>query len=329
MYNSYSTVAIIVTYSNRHRLVKEVIEACIEENVSQIVLVDNGSSLESKLIYEDLVETRNNIFLISLDFNTGSSGGFKTGLEYVLNNITTDFVWLLDDDNVPQKGALNSLFHAKSSILGECSKEDDVVLYSYRGDSKILDRNAVYNGFIKRYRSNEFMGFNILNSLKTKFKEKSEVVNFPLVRVYFGPYGGSFFSLKVLSKLGLPNENFFVYADDHEYTLRLNNLNIDQFLVYNSKILDIDYSFDETGFFGKKLLDFKVYFTIRNHVYLNQFYITNKFCYSINKYLTLLFLFLSSFRYGFDYKFIKKRFKLIFKAINEGEKQNLGKDFNP
>ncbi|WP_224055060.1 glycosyltransferase [Celerinatantimonas diazotrophica] len=40
--------AVIVTYSNRFGLLKQVIKSCIENEISTIIVVDNNSTSESK-----------------------------------------------------------------------------------------------------------------------------------------------------------------------------------------------------------------------------------------------------------------------------------------
>lgn len=325
---NYNNIAIIiVTYNNRYKLTHKVIQSLLKLNLCQIVLVDNGSNLESNLFYKNLILQNNRISLVRNEENLGSSGGFSTGIEFVQNNLSVDFLWFLDDDNVPEIDALKALLLSRKLLLLD-NKINDVVLYSYRGSSRSFDKKSVQHGQIKKYDENNFMGFNFTKQIKNEINKKSEFPNYPLVRVFYGPYGGAFFSLKLIKKIGLPRSDFFVYADDHEYTDRVNKLDIKQFLVYNSQLNDIDQSFNEDGFFGKNVSDTKVYYTFRNHVYLNQFTITNKLHYLLNKYLMVSSIMLQSLKYfPKNYNFSRNRLYVIFKAINAGEKRNLKKIF--
>lgn len=321
-----SISSIIVTYGKRVHLVRQVIGAALSEGVDNIVLVDNASVKESADALDQLVKNNPQIHLIRHEQNEGSAGGFYAGLEYVLNYAVTDYIWLLDDDNVPQQGSLKALVDTWYMITN-ANNVDDLALYSYRGETREPDKRAVTHGDIKGYAKNNFMGFNFFKEFQRKINKKpSDSINYPVVRVELGPYGGAFFNFNVLKKIGLPKPEFFVYADDHEYTLRLNELGIQQYLVYGSRLKDIDISFDDDGLLSPKANDLKVYYTFRNHTYLSQRFITNKPIYILNKYIFLLFLFKSLIFKSFKYKsFAKNRAKLIIKAINDGERSLLGK----
>ena len=141
-----------------------------------------------------------------------------------------------------------------------------------------------------------------------------------------GPYGGAFFNFNALKKLGLPREDFFVYADDHEYTSRLNDIDIDQFLVYSSRLLDIDSSFDGEGLISPNVSDLKVYYAFRNHTYLSKKVLKNKYAYIVNKSILLCLLFCRlMFKYFKNKPFVISRFKLILLAVADGENGILGR----
>lgn len=319
-------VAIIVTYSERHKYVEEVIQKAFYEGVDEIVLVDNASQVESREYYDNLIKADKRVQLLRNDENLGSAGGFKAGIEYVIKNLSPDYVWLLDDDNVPQQGSLKTLVDTWYMITN-ANNVNDLVLYSYRGETREPDKRAVIYGDIKGYSKNNFMGFNFFKAVLQKInKIPRDSINYPVVRVELGPYGGAFFNFNVLEKIGLPKSEFFVYADDHEYTLRLNELGIQQYLVYGSRLKDIDMSFDDDGLLSPKASNLKVYYTFRNHTYLSQSFITNKAIYIFNKYIFILLLFKNLMLKSFKYKnFAKNRSKLIIKAISDGESSLLGK----
>lgn len=321
---------VIVTYGNRALLVKQVIEAALSQGVGKVVLVDNASVHESAQLLDTFVKNHKEIHLICHQENEGSAGGFYAGLEYVLNHVDTDYIWLLDDDNVPQENALNNLLKARDLVVTEESKE--VILYSYRGDAWLDDWRAVSEGKIKGYKIDSFMGFDLINSLKNKLPNKKpfvEDVNYPIVKTYLGPYGGMFLSLDSLKKVDLPNKDFYLYADDHEYSLRFNRNGIKQFLIYSSKLKDIDFSFSGGNrFFSHNYSEFKLFYSVRNHVYLSQSFKVSKFKYTSNKLFFFLFQFLKSIPFLMRQpKYYFSRIKLILKAVADGEKAILGKTF--
>lgn len=318
----YKITVILVTYSNRKEYVKIVIKAAFNEGVSDIVLVDNASDSVSQKYYDELAKNNSRIHLIRNKKNLGSAGGFKVGISFLLFNLSPDYIWFLDDDNVPQSGSLESLIKAKEYLLSGNTDKKDFVLYSYRGDKRIFDKKAVSNGYIKVYNENNFMGFRIQDFLKDKIynNQDQDYVLYPIVRVFHGPYGGAFFSFNVLNEIGYPDESFFLYADDHEFTNRVNLLNVDQYLIYNSRLLDIDESFDEDGLFSFNTNEMKVYYTFRNHVYLNQNHKTKYWKYNLNKYIYIIFLIFKAVKFSiYNYKKAIKIFDSIKLGIKDGE----------
>ncbi len=314
--------AIVVTYSQRSEYVKKVLKAAFDEGIAEVVLVDNFSHRESQLYYDELVKIDHRIHLIRNDKNLGSAGGFKAGIAFLLSNLSPEYIWFLDDDNVPQTGSLSTLIYARKILLSENNEKKDVVLYSYRGDTRIYDIKAVTIGYIKSYKDDNFMGFRIQDFFKSLISKNynQSFVNYPIVRVFHGPYGGAFFSFNVLKNIGLPDESFFVYADDHEFTYRINNLDIDQFLIYNSQLLDIDKSFYDNGIFSVSNSEFKIYYHFRNHVYLNQFHKKSSFKYYFNKYAYIVIILFKAFKFSFyNFKKSVEIIKIIKKAIKDGE----------
>lgn len=321
---------VVVTYGNRANLVKQVIEAALTQGVNKIILVDNGSVQESADLLDEMIQSHKEIHLIRHQENEGSAGGFYAGLEYVLNHVETDYIWLLDDDNVPQENALKNLLKALDLVKTKGSEE--VVLYSYRGDAWLDDWRAVSQGIIKGYRIDNFMGFDLGNSLKNKLSIKKlsdKDVNYPIVKTDIGPYGGMFLSLYSLKKVGLPNKDFYLYADDHEYSLRFGRIGVKQFMIYSSKLKDIDFSCSGGNrFFSDNYSEFKLFYSIRNHVYLSHSFKISKFKYNLNKLFFFLFQFLKSIPFLMRKpKYYFSRIRLILKAISDGEKANLGKTY--
>jgi cellulose synthase/poly-beta-1,6-N-acetylglucosamine synthase-like glycosyltransferase len=97
---------ITVTYGERFKFLIQVLDATVSDiNVDKIILVDNASS-NKKEINEYIAKVNSNqqkIILVRHTENLGSAGGFKSGiLEARKHNC--DYVLLLDDDNVPEKG---------------------------------------------------------------------------------------------------------------------------------------------------------------------------------------------------------------------------------
>ncbi|MFN3505797.1 MAG: glycosyltransferase family 2 protein [Caldimicrobium sp.] len=125
--------AVTVTYGNRFHLLKQVIDAALSEGVTKVIVVDNNSVIESReklKAYEKELGS-DKIKVLYLDDNYGSAGGYKRGLEEAYNDPKCDFIWLLDDDNMPLKDSLKKLLEFWFSLDIE-DKENKVALLSDR-----------------------------------------------------------------------------------------------------------------------------------------------------------------------------------------------------
>ena len=159
---------VTVTYGDRAHLLKRVVERCLEEGVKKVVVVDNASHGKSREIIPTLPKIYNNVVVISLRENTGSAGGYKRGLEYVYNDAECKYIWLLDDDNLPTRGALQALLRAYDEI-NHPHKEHKVALASAR--RQLLDElmREIKTVLPTRVlRRNAFLGFNIMYLLPQK-----------------------------------------------------------------------------------------------------------------------------------------------------------------
>ncbi|TCW60161.1 glycosyltransferase [Treponema sp. J25] len=329
------TYVVTVTYGNRFNFLKQVIDSALNEGIKKIIVVDNNSVTESreKLKAYERELGKDKIKVLYLDENYGSAGGYKRGLEEAYNDPDCEFIWLLDDDNVPEENALRNLLLAYEYL----GKNIYNVLMSLRPIFKD-DLLSVQKGRIKGYIKNSFMGFHIKyyfldkifqisNYLNAKIGINSEAVNYKIVKSQIGPYGGLFLHKKVIENVGYPNEDFFVYADDHDWTLRMTNSGFDLYLCSNSIIKDIDVTWLATKvkspFYNSMSNDIKVYYSIRNHVFLDKKFITNKYVYYLNLYISLFYNYL--FHLFLIPKMAIKRFKIILKAVKDGLNGNLGR----
>lgn len=327
---------VTVTYGNRFHLLKQVIDAALKEGVYKIIVVDNNSAPESReklREYEKELGSQK-IKVLYLDDNYGSAGGFKRGLKEAYSDPDCEFIWLLDDDNKVMEGALKVLLDFWNSIETE-NKKEKIALLSYRFKKEqttkqaiILNKPEIVIGL-----KNSFLGFHIkelpkkiFRYLKRVFFDKKKTLSdkdFKFGKVPVAPYGGLFIHKKILTKIGYPNENFYLYADDHEWSYRITKNGGKIYLIFDSKIDDLELSWHvpkknkETSFsIISKANPFRVYYSTRNRVYfeINNL-VNNRAIYWTNVFIYLLLIGIIS----------TKNLKIITKAIKDGYKGNLGK----
>ncbi|CAI8349362.1 MAG: Uncharacterised protein [Flavobacterium sp. SCGC AAA160-P02] len=310
---------IIVTYADRYYLLKEVLVSCLNLGVNDIIIVDNNSEKNSKEKIKKFLKDTQKVQVISNKQNVGSAKAYKQGLEkaYKLNN---EYIWLLDDDNKPRARAL-------SLLLDFWNKKPKTVsaLLSFRPD-RVQFREAVFkeNPNLVLSKKNSFSGFHLFEKISriyTKEKQNKEKL---YGEIACAPYGGLFFHKSLLKEIGYPNEKFYLYSDDHEWTYRITKRNKKIYLVLDSIVDDIDTSWaikdkKETIFSKiKKAPPFRVYYTIRNRtLFEKQYLVNNNFIYGLNKLLFTVLLFI--------YSSNTKNFKVFMRAVKNAENNNLEK----
>jgi GT2 family glycosyltransferase len=328
---------VTVTYGNRFHLLKQVIEAVLKEGVCKVVVVDNNSEPESREKLRGYERELGNqkIKVLYLDDNYGSAGGFKRGLEEAYNDPDCEFIWLLDDDNKPMEGALKVLLDFWDSLEEE-NKEEKVALSSYRP----VRGNLVVESILKNKpelilgRKNSFFGFHVkdlpmktikyLRSLLNLKKiEDTKVHNFNLKysTIPSAPYGGLFIHKNLIDNIGFPNEKFYLYVDDTEWTYRITMDGGKIYLVLESIIYDLE---PYWGIHGNFLIDKipkdtkRSYYAFRNAVFfeINNL-VDNKIVFWINVLVYMLIVFL----FHRDISLIK----VLIRAIKDAYKGNLGK----
>lgn len=281
---------VTVTYGNRYHLIEKVLLRLLEMNIARIIIIDNFSEPESK---EKLANFTNRhptkILLKSLEKNFGSAGGFKRGIELAEQSGDCEFIWLLDDDNLPEQNALKEL-------LSSYEKIPDVGCLVALRKSRVPYRKIHNLKDVKRkfHPYNSFMNFNILHGFTKKFQYSLRKERRELIPIPYGPYGGLFFNKSLLKVIGYPKEEMFLYMDDHEFSHRVIKNDLKIYLNRRSIIEDIEVSWHGTKkyrlFKSFRLTidgdEWKTYYIIRNLIYFEKkYYVANKFKYALNKFL--------------------------------------------
>ena len=278
--------AVTVTYGNRWNFVASLAKRLLSLDVYKLIIVDNGSPADNNARLRDVVNTHpSRLQLISLSENTGSAGGFKRGLLAVEGHSDCDFIWLLDDDNLPDFNALKQLLFSYQRMNENCC------LVSLR-KNRILYRKIFNESDVKRKFNpyNSFINYSLRHWFRKKFlygKKKGTLIAIP-----YAPYGGMFFHKQLLQTIGYPLEEMYLYRDDHEYSHRIVRAGLKIYLDRESTIEDMEVSWHgrkKYRFFSRFMIvvdgeESKTYFLIRNSIFFERrYFVTNRFEYAINR----------------------------------------------
>ena len=178
-------VAATVTYGDRGLLCERVIQAALASGVDQVVVVDNGATSSSRKILQKVAKLDSRVILTERGPNRGSADGFARAISDASS--IGDFVWLLDDDNVPAPSALQELQSAFQRDLGH-----DLVLFSFRETDPHHARVA--RGQSAYPPPGSFLNFDVWTVLVRRFTRErpSKFGSNGLVEVPYGPYGGMY-----------------------------------------------------------------------------------------------------------------------------------------
>jgi GT2 family glycosyltransferase len=323
-----SVYCVIVTYGDRFHFLKQVIDACLKEDVGKIVVVDNNSKSSEKL--KELEKTLGDrLKVIYLEKNTGSAGGYKVGIEEAYNDKNCQFMLLLDDDNLPNPGSIHKALH----IWHYFRETNELFALSfYRSIFSDYILGIKFGVIPGTYWINSFGNFHIGRAFQkfsrkySKERLKKKETLYPVIKTILSPYGGLLFHKFIIEKIGFPDERFILYADDLEFTYRIKENNGSIYLCSDLVIQDIHFK----EIFNPEENGATIYYIIRNSIFFSKKLIRNYFIFTINAVgWCAYFLLYRQFKLfkNVGLKSYIRRLKLIVKAAWCGIKGNLSEAF--
>src|SRR3954471_21097710 len=97
--------ALVVTYNRRELLMRNLAALKAQTHpLKSIVVIDNGSTDDTQAAIKALNDPA--IDHVRLDPNIGPARGFHYGIDYVFAKRRMPWVWIMDDDVIPEPAAL-------------------------------------------------------------------------------------------------------------------------------------------------------------------------------------------------------------------------------
>jgi GT2 family glycosyltransferase len=179
-------IAVVVTF-NRQELLSECITALRRQTrkLDSILVINNGSTDNT----ENWLRQQKDLQFITQK-NTGSSGGFNTGINLAYQQ-GHSWIWCMDDDGYPKEDALEKLLEA-----------DD--------DNLRLLNCAVINKEDKR----SFVW-------KTQQYKTLDEVDVKVIHGIGHPFNGTLLNRRIIERVGVPKTSFFLWGDETEYYYRI------------------------------------------------------------------------------------------------------------
>lgn len=211
--------AVVLSYKR-----KDLLKRCLEAISLQsrrcdgIIVVDNAShdGTEEMLLQLPLA----NLKIYVLSRNTGASGGFSSGFR-IAYQLGADFVWMMDDDVIPEPDALQKLTEANERLLAQNQPRSFLLSLAYTDDGLLTNVPSVDE------RTNAI-----------DYGNWPALLDLGVIPVRPATYVSILVPRASLERYGLPLAPMFMWGDDTEFTLRISQ-QAPGYLVAASKVLHL------------------------------------------------------------------------------------------
>jgi len=205
----------------------------------QIIVVDNGSTDNSKLLLEKYKEEHSDkIIVIYNPVNFGFAGGVNIGIEWALND-NFEYIALFNNDAEADKDWLKQLI--KSVKPADIGISTGLLLH---GDGKTIDSTG-------DWYTNWGLPFPRNRGEKTDRAAKEGLV-------FSASGGASLYKSSLIRDIGLFDDDFFAYYEDTDISFRAQLAGYK--IAYNPKAI----AYHKQGATSNKLPGFAVYQTFKN-----------------------------------------------------------------
>lgn len=157
-----------------------------------ILVIDNASTDGTKEWLD-----KEEIISIHMETNTGGAGGFNKGMREAVER-GYEYIWVMDDDTIPQTDALKELLEADSILKSDYGWLCSVPLWK-DGNECVMNRPKL----LKAYYSH------------------IHLMKYGIVRAEHATFVSLFLHGDTIRENGLPIKDFFIWGDDIEFTRRL------------------------------------------------------------------------------------------------------------
>ena len=248
--NRKENVAVIVVTHNRRQELLRCIQAILNQTMNcDIIIVDNASIDGTKeALHEMGIINHPCVHYLYRSENTGGAGGFYQGLKWAING-RWQWFWLMDDDALPERDALEKLLIQASNwknIYGSTAVGAD------NGKIKLCfpARRSNQSG-------NEFIEYH------------ESLAN--LEDVAWIPFLGFLIHRKLIENIGLPDKDFFILDDDVEYSVRAKKKGaklkmVKSSIIYHPFQPSIPVKILNWKIYYRSMPAWKVYYDVRNKI---------------------------------------------------------------
>lgn len=190
--------AVVVTY-NRKTLLQQCIAHLLAQSAACDILVVDNASTDGTDEWLAGQAQQPRIKVHRLPSNMGGAGGFNHGMRWAVE-AGYDYVWIMDDDCLPESDALEKLMQADALLGGPAQYGflSSVVLWT-DGHECQMNRQKVCKQCFEHF----------------------ELLKQGVLQIEQATFVSLLFPAETIRRFGLPIKEYFIWGDDIEYTRRV------------------------------------------------------------------------------------------------------------
>lgn len=213
-------VSVVVVTYNRKKLLKECVNAILNQTfkINKLIIIDNNSTDNTYSELENSGIINNKLVkYVKLEKNIGGAGGFHEGMKIAYEE-KSDWVWIMDDDTIPNKDCLENLIKSLNVINDRKISFLASAIYGENGETMNvpqIDTDVEKNGYQGWYKN----------------------LQDGIVRIKEATFVSLLINNQAIEKCGLPIKDYFIWGDDTEYTRRISKYYGKAYFIGNSKAI--------------------------------------------------------------------------------------------
>jgi rhamnopyranosyl-N-acetylglucosaminyl-diphospho-decaprenol beta-1,3/1,4-galactofuranosyltransferase len=243
--NACLTVAVVVTHDRPKLLVESLAAVAVQtRRADRLVVVDNAGDAETR----EAIAATQGVDVVRSEVNVGGAGGFALGIARAMA-LGADWIWLMDDDAIPDQSSLAALHAGMAQLPGRVGAVCGTVMEFGEIATHHRRRYNALVGFERRLGAREYAS--------------------GPQRVDTASFVGFLLSADAIRAVGLPNADLFLSYDDTEYSLRLRRQGFALWLVPESIVL---HKRTRAGRLRASVFGARHYYNVRNRIFVKRTY---------------------------------------------------------
>ena len=215
-----------------------------------IIVVDNDSEEDYELL-SDRYAGSNDITIISSGSNLGFSGGNNIGISYARNQ-GAEYILLLNNDTLVETDFLTDMVSTAQQFNNRCAITSKI-MYAY-------DKKRIWYAGGKFDFKTSRTSVDGINEKDSEKYNKAQKVSFASGCCLLIP-------IEILEKIGLMNEDYFLYCEDTDYCLRILKAGFEIMYEPKSKI------YHKVNASTNKIAGIQTYYLVRNKLFIVKKYV--------------------------------------------------------